>query len=182
MAEGSKSGLLASRFGAAVRFPVLFLGFSLLFLFLLDGPLEDDVKPGLCRLVAVHSHYMLQLLGEDTRTYGTVVSASGRGHAYEVIYACTSLPATVLLLSAILAFPATWRRKLVGLVVGGAILYAINLLRLVVLFYCFIYWPSFYEKLHLTVWQSLLVVLAILIFWVWATWGTRRGEDAHATA
>ncbi len=168
------TGVFGWRPGPAVRFPVVFLGLSLAILALLTGPLAETVRPFVCRQVAIHSHGLLRLLGENTHLVGTVVSAPERGHAFEVIYACTSVPSTVLLVSAMLAFPSSWRRKLVGIVLGVLVLYIANLARLVMLFYCYIYQRQLYDRLHLTVWQALLVVLAVFVFFFWATWGSRR--------
>ena len=161
-----------------VRFPILFLALSFLLLYLADGPLADTIRPWLCDLVALHSHGLLNLLGESTRLHDNVVAAPSRGHSFEVIYACTALPATILLVSAILAFPASWTRRLVGLLAGVATLYVVNLLRLVVLFYCFLYWRSFYDRMHHTVWQGLLVILAVGFFCAWALIGRKRVSDA----
>ena len=151
---------------SSVRFPVLFLLFSLALMFLVSGPLSGAIQPRLCRLVASHSAFLLRLLGEEATCDGlTVISPR---HAYQVIYACTSLPATILLVSAILAFPARALRKLAGIAAGVSILYVVNLLRLVSLYYVFLHWPGIYDRIHISVWQAALVVIALVDFILWA--------------
>lgn len=179
MSSSPRSIPIVRRVPVALRFPLGFAAISLVLMMLVTGPLEGIVRPFVCEQVALHSHLVLQALGESTRLSGSVVSAPDRGHAYQVVYACTAIPSTVLLVSAILAFPASWRRKIAGVLLGAAILYVANLGRLVMLFYCYLYQRSIYDRLHLTVWQALFVVLAVVLFFVWATMSTRVAND-HA--
>jgi len=170
-----------ARIPPAVRFPVVFVTLSLVLFVATAGPLADTIRPWLCRTVALHTHLLLNLVGEETRLYGAIVSAPLRAHSFDVIYACTSLPATLLLVAAVFAFPAaSWRFRVLGILAGVALLYAVNLARLVVLFYCYVYWPDLYDRMHATVWQSLLVVVAVAFFVGWASFGSRPSRDATA--
>lgn len=182
LTEGTTSRRNPLARGSSLRFPLLFLGLSLIQLGLLAGPLSASVRPTICEWVALHSGWLLGLFGEGVRSYGTVVSAPARGYSYQVIYACTPVSSSVLLISAVCAFPAAWRRKLIGVAVGVAALYVINLLRLVMLFYCHIYWPDLYDLMHYSVWQSLLVVIAVVLFYLWARWSMRDGREVDGAS
>jgi exosortase/archaeosortase family protein len=171
---GRKSGRRGSG-REILRFAAVLLGLSFGLLYLLSGPLAERIQPPLCETVARHTRLLLGLLGEEASVSGTTVFSPR--HSFRVVYACTSLPASVLLVSAILAFPAAAWRKTAGILFGVAVLYAVNLVRLVVLYYVHIHRPDAYEKVHLVVWQSLLVVIAVVVFVAWARFAAPGGDD-----
>ena len=73
-----------------------------------------------------------------------------------------------------MAFPATWRRRLWGVALGGFILQAGNLVRVVSLYYVSKHGSQWvFDAMHEEVWQFLFIALAMVCFlwWVrkWAT-------------
>jgi exosortase H (IPTLxxWG-CTERM-specific) len=73
-----------------------------------------------------------------------------------------------------LAFPATWRHRLVGIVVGTAAVQLLNVVRVVSLFYLGQWNQQVFEWAHLCVWQA-LIMLDVLIVWViWVRVAGRR--------
>jgi exosortase/archaeosortase family protein len=64
--------------------------------------------------------------------------------------------------------PARWTRKLIGLGVGLPLLLAINQVRLVSLCYVQHWIPEYFETIHILIWQSLIVVLTVALWLVWA--------------
>src|SRR3970282_964214 len=64
---------------------------------------------------------LLHWLGMEATRMATVVSLPS-GFAYEIYYRCTGFWPGAFLMTAILAYPGHWRRKLVGLVVGVPVL------------------------------------------------------------
>jgi exosortase H (IPTLxxWG-CTERM-specific) len=97
-----------------------------------------------------------------------VVLASPEGFAVRVENGCNAINVTILLWSAILVYPAPWVQKLKGLAAGTLILHAINLLRIISLYYLGRYNKSWFEFAHLYLWESLIVVDTLVIFWGWA--------------
>ena len=82
-------------------------------------------------------------------------------------YGCDSIYPTAMLWSAMLAFSAPWRLKLLGLVIGAILLYSLNVLRVVCLHYVGAYFPSFFDMVHIYAWQSLFILLTLAIFLLW---------------
>ena len=54
---------------------------------------------------------------------------------------------------------------------------AINLVRIVSLFYIRIHFPAAFEIMHVEVWQALFIFLALLCWIVWAVWAKRASES-----
>lgn len=108
----------------------------------------------------------LGLLGWAASLEGTTLVVPGS--RFFVSTECTSLGATAFLWGAILAFPSSWRDKSLGVLVGAVVLFAVNALRVVTLVYVAAYSPIWLDVVHLLVWQSIMVLLALALFLVWA--------------
>src|SRR5262249_12608972 len=86
---------------------------------------------------------------------------------FQIVSDCTPLMPTVLLASAILAFPATWRWKALGLAAGAGALWAYNLTRVLALFVVKARWPQAFDFVHVYVWQSATLLVVFLLFRGW---------------
>lgn len=112
---------------------------------------------------------LLHWLGMEATRTATVISHPN-GFAYEIYYRCTGFLPVGFLATAILAYPGPLRRKIIGLVVGVPVLIALNLTRLVHLFYLGVYHPAAFDLGHSVLWEGLLI-LAILGLWLgWTRW------------
>jgi len=144
-------------------FPVCLLaGFALLEAY----PVAFAVAKFTSSLVTI-SGALIHLFGGRALVDG-VILASPEGFAVRVENGCNAVNVTILLWSAILVYPAPWLQKLKGLAAGTLILHAINLLRIISLYYLGRYNRSWFEFAHLYLWESLIVVDTLVIFWGWA--------------
>jgi exosortase/archaeosortase family protein len=74
----------------------------------------------------------------------------------------------LIFLSAVLAFPAPWTSKAVGLVLGVVAIQLVNLVRVVALFLTGVYLPDFFDSSHTVVWQSIVILFGVLLWIFWA--------------
>ncbi len=100
---------------------------------------------------------------------GTVLSHPA-GFAYEISYRCTGFLPTALLITSILAYPGSLRRKCVGIALGVPILIVLNLTRLVHLFYLGVHDPATFALAHAVLWEGLLIVATFGLWLAWARW------------
>ncbi len=70
----------------------------------------------------------------------------------------------LLLVAAMIAFPAPWKRRLVGIVAGVGLLSLVNLLRIVALYQMNVHAPRAFEFIHAEVFPLVMVVLAVGAF------------------
>lgn len=131
-------------------------------------PVMGAVQGGLARITSG----ILNGLGHRTSVSGSTVSSDLFG--ITVVTACTGLFTTGLFLIAVVAYPAGWRSRLLGAGLGVGGLFALNIVRLVSLYYIGVHWPEFLDSAHQLVWQSLLIVCAVALWLLWA------GRWAHA--
>lgn len=140
--------------------------------------LQRDFLPQLQRVNAVVSTNILNVFGEGAVNRETNISS--RRYSINIAHGCDAIEPIALFVAAVIAFPTRWKPKLPGLLVGTLILGALNLVRIVSLFYTGIYFPKAFETMHVDVWQPAFIVLS-LFFWVlWALWATRpAASPAH---
>jgi len=82
---------------------------------------------------------------------------------------CNALEACIILVAAIVAYPATIRSKALAVLGGCVALQLINLIRTSSLFVLLKYEPDLFETAHGGVWQVVLVLLAVGFFLLWST-------------
>ena len=70
---------------------------------------------------------------------------------------------------AVLVFPSavSLRCRLTPMLLGTLLLLAINLVRIVSLYYTGVYFPSAFETVHIDVWQTLFVFLPLVFWLIW---------------
>ena len=124
------------------------------------------VKTDLTAWTARATASILWLLGAEGRSSGALVSSSVL--SFRVVAECTALYPAVMFVAAVVAFPCSWRRKLLGLSLGVPALLLMNVIRLVSLCYVHSWLPNVFEVIHLVVWQSLIIFFVLLIWLVWA--------------
>ncbi|MFY9555676.1 MAG: exosortase H [Blastocatellia bacterium] len=109
---------------------------------------------------------VVNLFGAGATAIGEQV-ASPR-FSINIAMGCDAVEASSLFLAGVLAYPTSWRAKLIGMVLGLPLIHAINLARLVGLYYAGVYLPSAVEELHVYVAQTIVILLstAILILWL----------------
>jgi exosortase H (IPTLxxWG-CTERM-specific) len=107
---------------------------------------------------------------------GKVLWNNVTGFGVSIEPGCNGIEACIVLFAAIMAFPSTWRHKLVGLVAGFAAVQALNVVRVISLFYLGQWNTEVFNFAHEFLWQA-LIMLDVLI--VWLLW-VRSGAKAEA--
>ena len=98
---------------------------------------------------------------------GKVMRSTRNGFAVSIEAGCNGVEATIVLIAAILAFPAPWKHKLMGLVAGIVAVQGLNILRVISLFYLGQWDREVFEWAHLYVWQGLIMLDALLVWMLW---------------
>lgn len=117
------------------------------------------------RLLAAVSGWLIARFDSGVTVAGTRIH--GR-FPLEIVFDCAALDIQALYGAAVLLFPAPWRRKLIGLVTGVAIIWAANIARIVALYFIGAHAPGAFHTLHLEVFQLALLVLTCGLFVGWA--------------
>lgn len=100
------------------------------------------------------------------------------GARWEMSAECTAINAMVVFVSFILVYPAALKSKGIGLVLGIALLFAANLLRLLGLAWATHLFPTTAEFMHDYVWQVAFLFLVILLWFAWLEMVVTREKQA----
>jgi exosortase H (IPTLxxWG-CTERM-specific) len=130
-------------------------------------PVNDHLVEPLTAGIAGVSGFTLNLLGQDVARTGTVLRS--RDFAVSIHHGCNGVEAMVIFLAAVLAFPAPWRGKLVGLALGIVVIQAVNLVRVVALFLTGAHLPALFDASHTVIWQTVVILSAVILWLFWAS-------------
>jgi|GEM_PF-1462859 len=168
------------------RFVLAFLGCS--------GVLSLAYAFPYARGSAVHSGFESYLAGY-ARAAGTllalfdpsvhVAGATIFGRfSMQIVKDCDAMEINILFASAVLAFPAKWSRRALGVALGVLLLAAANLIRIASLYWIGVIAPAAFESAHRDVFPLLLIGVAVLLFAAWIRWAglPKFAEQVHAVA
>ena len=110
---------------------------------------------------------------------GATILNPATGFGVTIVAGCNGVEATLILVAALVAYPAPWRSRLLGLAAGIVAIQGLNLVRVVSLFYLGQWSLPAFEFAHLYVWQA-LIMLDVLI--VWLLWLRTLPREARGTA
>jgi exosortase/archaeosortase family protein len=108
-------------------------------------------------------------LGMAVERSGTVLADPG-GFRYEIYYRCTGWMVAAFLLVGLFALPGRPRSKLRAAALGVLVVLAVNLVRLVSLFYIGVHHPRAFGFTHAVLWEGIMILLAVLF---WLPWMSR---------
>jgi exosortase H (IPTLxxWG-CTERM-specific) len=151
-----------------IRFFVLF-SVLLVGLFTLEilQPVEKYVILPFTSFIADISVWMIQLFDDNVIATANVIRDKASGFGVRIERGCNGVEALIILFAAIFAFPAPFKNKLLGFAVGFIAIQALNLVRIISLFYLGQWNQVAFEWFHLYLWQALIILDALVVWLVW---------------
>ena len=151
-----------------LRFIVLFLVIlTTLFVAELLQPVELHVIEPFTSGIARVSVWLVGLFDAHAYSVGKELHTTASSFAISIERGCNGVEAMIILLSAMLAYPAPWRYRLLGIGIGFVAIQALNLVRIISLFYLGQWNRTWFDWFHLYLWQALIVLDALVAFLVW---------------
>jgi exosortase H (IPTLxxWG-CTERM-specific) len=137
------------------------------------SPVNDNVIVPFTKAIASTSGALLHVLGEGVKVSGTTIN--GPRFGVNINNGCNGVEAMLILLACIVSFPASWRARLVGLLLGAIAVQFLNAIRIITLYLLGAYHPRLFDLFHTAVWQIVIILAAIGFFLVWSSRvGTNR--------
>jgi exosortase family protein XrtM len=110
---------------------------------------------------------------------GSRIRASGGG--INILNGCEGIEIVFLLVAALCVFPASWRQRFLGIATGTAFVFALNQLRILMLFYAYRADKALFGLLHGTVAPVAMIACSVVFLLLWAKVGA-GGTATHAPA
>lgn len=139
-------------------------------------PVNDRVVNPYTTFVAHEAKIALRLFGEDASVRGQTL-ASPR-FSVAIFNGCNGLEAILIFVCGVIAFPASWRHRAIGVLLGFVAIQLFNVVRIVALFYTGILMPGWFNASHVFVWQSLAILFAVFLWLLWV----QRDAQSRARA
>lgn len=133
----------------------------------LSTPVQTRLIVPFTEMIAHLSAWLVQLFDRDVLFRGVELVDTQSGFAVSIQAGCNGVEAAIILVAAMLAFPTTWLAKLIGVVVGFFSVQALNILRIISLFYLGQWNQDAFNWAHLYIWQALIMLDVLIVFLVW---------------
>jgi exosortase family protein XrtM len=117
---------------------------------------------------------------EHAQLQGRIISSPGAN--LHVTRGCEGIEMFLLLVAGIVAFPATWKQRVKGLLLGSILAYVLSVTRLMALHYILRYSPNAWEALHGLVMPLGPIILMTLFFMRWSASASRTPPSPAAHA
>lgn len=145
-----------------LRFFACLLGFSALFWATSLHEHLGLLQQAIATLAAVGA----RLVGGEAVAQGTDIVVNTM--VMNVNHECTGIFVLVLFASFVLAYPASWSARAVGLGIGIPLLFAVNVFRLATLARIVEVYPQAFFYFHEYVWQGIFMVFVLVGALAWA--------------
>ena len=111
---------------------------------------------------------LIDWLAPDARAMASGHRILAPGGSLSILNGCEGTETMFLMIAAVVAFPACWRKKLAGGLLGSGLIYLLNQARIVALFVAARESRHWFDLLHGYVAPTLIIVLGCLYFLWWA--------------
>lgn len=148
------------------RFILLFC-VLLLSLFTLElwRPVQHFVIVPWTQVLAHLSGVIASFFDANVMSQGKFLIDRSTGSGVSIEAGCNGVEACLILIAAMLAYPARWKAKFAGILIGIVAVQIVNVVRVVSLFYLAGWNAEIFRFAHLYMWQA-LIMLDVLVVWL----------------
>lgn len=150
----------------SVRLAVALIGATGLMLAMEQWPQWQHFFDPVTNGLAYVTELVLRHMQVPVARHGNVLTHPD-GFSYRIDYACSGLRPATLVLVTLLALPATWSARFGGFCIAVAGIEALNLLRLVHLYWIGVANPDAFYLTHRVLWNAIAVAAVILFLLAW---------------
>ena len=129
-------------------------------------PVNDRVVEPFTGLLATATATIVDLAGMEARQYETIIKT--KTHAVDIKNGCNGLEAIILVVAAMVAFPASARARILGILGGFLFVQSFNVLRLATLVWIGEHHRELFELFHVAIMQTLVILVSVAFFVYWS--------------
>ena len=166
-----------------VRFAVVFL-LILTGLFSLEMTtrVQETVILPFTSFLAELSAALITPFDDSVAAQGKVLQFTDSGFAVSIEAGCNGVEATIVLIAAVIAFPASWKARLAAIALGFLAVQVLNIARIISLFYLGDWNLAVFSWVHLYLWPVLIMLDVLIVFIIYLRYLERRREPAPAAS
>jgi len=138
-----------------------------LFAVQLTPPVQSALVVPWTEALARVSARLITLGDSNVVAFGKMLQSTRNGFTVSIESGCNGVEAALVLIAAMLAFPAPWRHRAIGIGAGLFAVQALNVVRVISLFYLGQWSLRAFEWAHLYLWQALIMLDVLIVWLVW---------------
>ena len=164
------------------RFFLIFLTVqAVLFGIEMLNPVQAAVVHPWTGWLARASAAIVHIIDPSVISYDRVLQSAKTGFGVSIEAGCNGVEATIVLVAAMLAFPSSWKMKLWGIGLGFLAVQAVNLIRIVSLFFLGQWNFKVFEFAHLYMWQALIMLDVLVVWLLWMRYVAKHDPKPAVT-
>jgi len=165
------------------RFVTLFV-VTLLGLFTVEMlvPVQEHVIIPFTAMLARLSAALILPFDTSVIAYGKVLQFKDSGFAVSIEAGCNGVEATIVLIAAVIAFPASWKARISAISLGFLAIQVMNLARIISLFYLGDWNMQFFTWIHLYLWPALIMLDVLIVFIVYLRYLSNNEKPVQAAS
>lgn len=144
-----------------------------LFTIELQVPVQEHVIVPFTSILAKLSAALILPFDNTVVAYGKVLQFKDTGFAVSIEAGCNGVEAAIVLIAAVVAFPASWRARIIAICLGFLAIQVMNLARIISLFYLGNWNMDFFTWIHLYLWPALIMLDVLIVFVVYLRYLSR---------
>ena len=153
------------------RFLFLFCGvLAALFAIEMLKPVQEAVIQPFTGLLATISTAVILPFDDTVIAQGRVLRDATTGFAVSIEAGCNGVEAAIVLIAGIVAFPASLTKKVIAILAGFLFVQALNIVRIISLFYLGQWNYTVFEWFHLYLWPVLIMLDVLIVFAIYLQW------------
>ena len=150
------------------RFFILFVVILVsLFAAELTPPVQNAIVLPWTEALARMSASLIMLFDSNVIAFGKILQSTSNGFAVSIEAGCNGIEAAIVLIAAMLAFPAPWKHRVIGIMSGLLAVQLLNIVRVISLFYLGQWSLEVFDWAHLYLWQALIMLDVLIVWLVW---------------
>ena len=111
--------------------------------------------------------FLINQFTPDIHAQAMQFNLQARGGGLNIRNGCEGLEVLFLLWTAFAVAPLQWRSRLLGLLIGMFVVFVVNQLRILVLFYAYRLNHAWFDPLHASITPIVVVLLVTAYFYTW---------------
>ena len=165
------------------RFLFLFCGvLATLFAVEMLKPVQEAVIQPFTGILATISTAVILPFDDTVIAQGRVLRDATTGFAVSIEAGCNGVEAAIVLIAGIVAFPASLKNKAIAILAGFLFVQALNIVRIISLFYLGQWNYTVFEWFHLYLWPVLIMLDVLIVFAIYLQWLGKQSPEAEMDA
>lgn len=141
------------------------------------NPVQENVIVPFTGLLAKISAALVAPFDDTVIAYGKILQFRDTGFAVSIEAGCNGVEATIVLIAAVVAFPASWKARIVAILLGFLTIQSLNIVRIITLFYLGNWDIDIFSWVHLYLWPALIMLDVLVVFIVYLRYLSNREPD-----